>query len=140
MILTKCSIVLTYRNFKCTENTIDYIVIDFTEHKVGLKIYRIQGRLKQVKRELKMNYIKLISLLAIAHCPILFAQIEDDIDELTDLYDDEELIRIATGTAKPIRFAPSVASVITVEDIQRSGARTLAEVLETVPGLSLIHI
>ena len=82
-----------------------------------------------------MNYIKLISLLVIAYCPIIFAQIEDDIDELTGLYDDEELIRIGTGTAKPIRFSPSVASVITVEDIQRSGARTLAEVLDTVPGI-----
>jgi len=47
------------------------------------------------------------------------------------------LVRIATGTAKPIRFAPSIASVITIDDIQRSGARTLAEVLESVPG---IHI
>ena len=84
-----------------------------------------------------MNTIKLISLLVVAYCPILFAQIEDDIDELTGLYGDEELISIATGTAKPIRFAPSVASVITIDDIQRSGARTLAEVLESVPG---IHI
>ena len=47
------------------------------------------------------------------------------------------MVRIATGTAKPIRFAPSIASVITIDDIQRSGARTLAEVLESVPG---IHI
>ena len=84
-----------------------------------------------------MNTIKLISLLVVAYCPILFAQIEDDIDELTGLYGDEELISIASGTAKPIRFAPSVASVITIDDIQRSGARTLAEVLESVPG---IHI
>ena len=110
-------------------------MIDFTEHKVGLKIYRIQGRLKQVKRELKMNYIKLISLLAIAYCPILFAQIEDDIDELTDLYDDEELIRIATGTEKQVRFAPSVASVITQQDIKNAGALTLDQALEMVPGL-----
>ena len=84
-----------------------------------------------------MNTIKLIFLLVVAYCPMLFAQIEDDIDELTGLYGDEELISIATGTAKSIRFAPSVASVITIDDIQRSGARTLAEVLESVPG---IHI
>ena len=53
-----------------------------------------------------MNYIKLISLLFITYCPILFAQIEDDIDELTDLYDDEELIRIATGTEKKLDLRP----------------------------------
>jgi len=82
-----------------------------------------------------MNTIKLISLLAIAYCPILFAQIEDDIDELTGLYDDEELIRIATGTAKQVRFAPSVATVITQQDIKNSGALTLDQALEMVPGL-----
>lgn len=82
-----------------------------------------------------MNTIKLISLLVIAYCPILFAQIEDDIDELTGLYDDEELIRIATGTAKQVRFAPSVATVITQQDIKNSGALTLDQALEMVPGL-----
>lgn len=100
-----------------------------------MNVHRIQGRLKQVERELNMNYIKLISLLAIAYCPMLFAQIEDDIDELTDLYDDEELIRIATGTEKQVRFAPSVASVITQQDIKNAGALTLDQALEMVPGL-----
>ena len=82
-----------------------------------------------------MNYIKLISLLVIVYCPVLFAQIEDDIDELTGLYDDEELIRIATGTEKQVRFAPSVASVITQKDIKNAGAMTLDQALEMVPGL-----
>jgi len=58
-------------------------------------------------------------------------------DDLIALYDEEELISIATGTEKRLRFAPSVASVITSEDIQRSGYRTLSEALESVPG---IHI
>lgn len=56
-------------------------------------------------------------------------------DDLIALYDEEELISIATGTEKQIRFAPSVATVITSEDIKRIGARTLDEALESVPGL-----
>jgi len=51
------------------------------------------------------------------------------------LYEDEEMISIATGTAKPIHLAPSVASVITAKEIKASGSRTLDEALETVPGL-----
>lgn len=42
---------------------------------------------------------------------------------------------IATGRPKPLKLAPSVATVITAEDIERIGATTLDEVLETVPGL-----
>ncbi len=56
-------------------------------------------------------------------------------DDLVGLYDDEELITIATGTQKQVRFAPSVATVITSRDIRESGARTLDEALEMVPGL-----
>lgn len=54
----------------------------------------------------------------------------------------EELINVemslATGTTKPVRLAPSVATVITAEDIERVGATTLDEALETVPGLHVV--
>ena len=61
--------------------------------------------------------------------------IADFEDDLIGLYDEEELISIATGTEQQVRFAPSVASVITRQDIEESGARTLDEALEMVPGL-----
>lgn len=67
--------------------------------------------------------------------PLLSLAQYDDEEDLISLYDDEELISIATGTEKPIRFSPSVASVISAEDINRSGARNLADVLEGVPGI-----
>ncbi|ALP54222.1 hypothetical protein Tel_14335 [Candidatus Tenderia electrophaga] len=60
------------------------------------------------------------------------AAVEED---LMLLYEDEEMISIATGTSKPIHLAPSVASVITAKEINAMGARTLDEVLETVPGV-----
>lgn len=55
-------------------------------------------------------------------------------DELA-LFGGEETISIATGTAKPIYLAPSVATVLTYDDIKNMGARTLDEALESVPGL-----
>lgn len=57
---------------------------------------------------------------------------EEDLDEL---FGGEEFVSIATGSSKPIYKAPAVASVITAKDIEQLGARSLNEVLETVPGL-----
>ncbi len=56
-------------------------------------------------------------------------------DELALLYGDEESVTIATGSSKPVHLAPSVASVITAEDIAAHGATDLDQVLEMVPGL-----
>lgn len=44
-------------------------------------------------------------------------------------------VEVATGTAKQLSEAPAVVSVITAEDIRVTGARTLAEAVERVPGL-----
>ncbi|MCI5161510.1 MAG: TonB-dependent receptor [Candidatus Electrothrix sp. AX5] len=52
-----------------------------------------------------------------------------------DVYRTDRLLLTATGSLKPVHLAPSVASVITAEDIEKLGATTLDEVLETVPGL-----
>jgi outer membrane receptor for ferrienterochelin and colicins len=56
-------------------------------------------------------------------------------EDLMLLYENEEMISIATGTSKPYHLAPSVASVITAREIKAMGARDLDEVLEFVPGL-----
>lgn len=60
---------------------------------------------------------------------------DDEEEELLELYGDQEIISIATGSAQPISKAPAVATVITVSDIKEIGARDIDEVLETVPGL-----
>lgn len=59
---------------------------------------------------------------------------EDEAD-LAMAYGDKAVVSIATGAAQPLRRAPSVATVITAEDIQAIGAVDLDDVLETVPGL-----
>jgi iron complex outermembrane receptor protein len=56
-------------------------------------------------------------------------------EELMLLYGDEESVSIATGSSKPVRLAPSVATVITASDIEAIGATDLDEALEMVPGL-----
>lgn len=50
-------------------------------------------------------------------------------------YPGEDIISISTGTYKAIHLAPSVATVIRADEIEAMGARSLDEVLETVPGL-----
>jgi len=66
------------------------------------------------------------------------AMAELDEDSLfLQLSGDEELISIATGTPKPISKAPAVTSVITAADIRASGAKTVQEALERVPGLHI---
>ena len=64
----------------------------------------------------------------------LFADYDEE-EALIELYGDEEIISIATGSAQPISRAPAVATVITAKDIKEIGATDIDEALETVPGL-----
>jgi iron complex outermembrane receptor protein len=52
-----------------------------------------------------------------------------------DYFRTDHMLVTATGSQKPVHLAPSVATVITAEDIEKMGAATLDEALETVPGL-----
>ncbi|MES9834269.1 MAG: TonB-dependent receptor [Candidatus Thiodiazotropha sp. DIVDIV] len=52
-----------------------------------------------------------------------------------DYYRTDAVLVSATGSAKPVFLAPSVATVITKDEIRAMGVTTLDEVLETVPGL-----
>src|SRR5450759_670321 len=56
-------------------------------------------------------------------------------EELALAYGDKSFVTIASGSRQPIARAPSVATVITAEDIAAIGAADLDEVLETVPGM-----
>lgn len=63
-----------------------------------------------------------------------FAQLEEE-EALAQVYGDKFTVSIATGNPQNLQHAPSVASVITAEDIKALGATDLDQVLETVPGL-----
>jgi iron complex outermembrane receptor protein len=44
---------------------------------------------------------------------------------------------LGTGTRKPVSLTPAAATVITADEIRRLGARNLAEVVATIPGINL---
>ena len=77
----------------------------------------------------------IIVMLTMAWTVGSYAASQTEEDELALAYGDKSFVSIATGSRQPIARAPSVASVITAEDIAAIGAADIDEVLETVPGL-----
>ncbi|MBS4099492.1 MAG: TonB-dependent receptor [Sulfuricella sp.] len=76
----------------------------------------------------------LIAALLLTQVTGAFAQDLEE-EDLALVYGDKHTVSIATGTKQSLRRAPSVATVITAEDIAAMGATELNEVLETVPGM-----
>ena len=85
---------------------------------------------------MKITIVQLVLVLLAATCTVSsYAASQTEEDELALAYGDKSFVSIATGSKQPIARAPSVATVITAEDIQAIGAADIDEVLETVPGL-----
>jgi iron complex outermembrane receptor protein len=64
------------------------------------------------------------------------------LDDTFDIFNGilyERKMDIATGTAQWASRLPSVTSLITAQDIEVMGARTLEEALQSVPGLQVVH-
>jgi len=95
--------------------------------------------------------LSLMAAFAI-HSPVLLAndafnenpinsdndEFDDDFDDsLEDFYGDEEFVSIATGTKKAIHLAPSVATVITAQDLKNMGANTIYDALESITGIHM---
>ena len=72
--------------------------------------------------------------LTLIWCGTAAAQNSEE-DELALAFGDKDTVSIATGSKQLLRRAPSVASVITAEDIKAMGATNLDEVMESVPGV-----
>ena len=77
----------------------------------------------------------LLGLWVIVGSGVAWGQTAQDEEDLAMLYGDKTFVSIATGNKQTLRRAPSVATVITSEEIEAMGAADLDEVLETVPGL-----
>lgn len=61
-------------------------------------------------------------------------------EEFLDLaYGDSRYVTIATGNHQSLLNAPAIASVITREDIEASGAMSLDDILRSVPGLHVTY-
>jgi len=83
--------------------------------------------------------ISLFILLSLLFSITIKAETSDEILNQLSLKAILELpmIDIATGYAVPLESAPAVATIITADEIERMGAETLDEVLNTVPGLHI---
>ncbi len=69
-------------------------------------------------------------------------EVEMKLDDTFDIFDGLIVAKktsIATGTKQFADFAPSVTSVITAQDIEVTGARTIEEVLQSVPGFQVSY-
>lgn len=93
-----------------------------------------------LSRKIFLCLVLLLSML-FAPAPGFASEHPDDLVAMSSLLKKglAELVELdvalATGTSKPLKLAPSVATVITARDIEDMGARTLDEILQTVPGL-----
>lgn len=77
----------------------------------------------------------LISTVGLWASSVFAAQEED----ITILHRDTKTIGIATGHQIPLNLAPSVATVITAEDLDSIGATTLSQALALVPGVNVLY-
>ena len=84
---------------------------------------------------MKRSIKQLFPLLVVTVFTTAHAAPQTEEEDLALVYGDKSLISIASGSPQPTARAPSVATVITAEDIAAIGAADLDEVLETVPGL-----
>ncbi|MFH2134088.1 MAG: TonB-dependent receptor [Pseudomonadota bacterium] len=88
-----------------------------------------------MKQTFSKSYLLILALFSVNSA---WAQSSDE-EELALIYGDKANISIATGNQQPLRQAPSVASVITAEDIAAMGATDLDEALESIPGMHVSH-
>ena len=85
---------------------------------------------------MKKSIVQLLAVLLTAVWAVgAHAAPQSEEEELALAYGDKSFVTIATGSRQPIARAPSVATVITAEDIKAIGAADIDEVLETVPGM-----
>ncbi|NDY41931.1 TonB-dependent receptor [Dissulfurirhabdus thermomarina] len=75
--------------------------------------------------------------LAVVWCAPTVGAEESGLEDLLMFYRPEDLIITATRTLKRVEDAPAMATVVTADEIQRMGARTLADVVERVPGFGV---
>lgn len=80
----------------------------------------------------------LSALLALCYSPAFGVQLaefeSETVQELLLFFDWDELVTTASKRSQKISEAPSPIYVFTAEDIQRTGVRTLLELLKHIPG------
>ncbi len=68
----------------------------------------------------------------------LYAQSKEaGLEEMFAIFSEEEIVISALKRPRTVAKSPSIMSVITAKQIRHMGARTLSDVLETVPGFDI---
>jgi vitamin B12 transporter len=92
------------------------------------------------KGSVGITFVLLAGLLLINPQSAVFAQEKSEKDALLMYFTEEELqVVSATRALKPISNVAENMTVITAADIERMGAHSLAEVLDTVTGVQVQH-
>jgi len=86
-----------------------------------------------------MRYILLYTLTLLISTTLIASKLSKEEERLYFSMDLLELLETEIGSGTPLlqRHAPAVTSIITSEEIERSGARTIHEILEQIPGLHI---
>jgi outer membrane receptor protein involved in Fe transport len=88
-----------------------------------------------------MHYSHLTALLVCATCLSSAVRAQDDQElEMEIFFAPAETVTSAVRHAQPLELSPSAVTVLTQEDIQASGARTLPEILRLVPNMDVAMI
>jgi len=78
-------------------------------------------------------------LLALRDLPLeKLQEVKVSLEDVFDVFDGlvkAQKVKVATGLPQNTAVAPAITTVITAQDIEATGARTLEEVLRMVPGL-----
>lgn len=66
------------------------------------------------------------------------SEVEIALDDVFDVFDgllQRKTVQVASGIKQDAAMAPAVTTILTAQDLEATGARTLTEALEAVPGL-----
>ncbi len=91
------------------------------------------------RRKLKLTFILFLLLyLTLSVSENLFAREKEvALEEMFAIFSEEEIVVSALKRPRTLLKSPAIMSVITAQQIKHTGFRTLADVLETVPGFDI---
>ncbi|MCF8111704.1 MAG: TonB-dependent receptor [Desulfobacteraceae bacterium] len=98
-----------------------------------IRIPRLPGCFK--KRAGIVCVLIFIILAAPALCGIGTAGAEEDMEVLRMFFEEEDLFTSVTRTPKPISQIAENVTIVTAKEIRKMNARTVAEVLNRIPGM-----
>jgi len=88
-----------------------------------------------MNRNLYKTYIPFIFLALLGFDSVCWAQSEEEMQLLRMFYKDKDLVVSSTRTPKSISQVAENITVVTSEDIEAMDAHTVADVLQTIPGI-----